>query len=563
MTDQIIEQPAISPQNSVSFLPLGGIEDVTRNMYVYEYNDEILLVDCGIGFPDETMLGVDLLLPDITYLLKTNKKIVGMVLTHGHEDHIGALPFILPQLPDFPIFASPLTAALSNQKLIEFQVGKKVESVPFDDRKITLGAFSVSFIRVTHSVPDSANIFIRTPAGNFFHGSDYKFDFSPDDGNRTDFHKIMKAQEEGILGLMSDCLGSERGGFTPSEEPLSVNFEREMRECKGNFIITTYSSNIARLNQAIRAAEHLGKKVCFVGRSLIKAKEIGLQLGYLHIGKGVEIAIPEVKKHKGQGLLLLVAGSQGQETSSMTRIAEGEHSEIRLDASDTVVFSSDIIPGNEINVNQLIDSITKIGAKVIYSSLSNLFHVSGHGSVGDHMLLVALTKPRYLVPISGTFRQMTFYRTMGEKMGFQRNDIFLVENGQEVQFVNKKARLGKKIEIKNVFVDQFSGEEVEHYVVRDRERLAKEGVVIVIAEIKKADGQLIGRPDIVSRGTVMGDTNGLSAILMKELERFFSSNQGKVSNLLHVRRLMGKRIEQYLYKNFHTQPLVLPVIIEM
>src|SRR5258708_7436863 len=285
---------SLAPNNSssgvVSFMALGGFEDVTRNMYLYEYNDQILIVDCGLGFPDESMLGVDLLLPDITYLedlvKKGHKKIIGMVLTHGHEDHIGGLPFILPQLPQFPIYGSPLTAALSNEKLRDYKVQATVKTVQFTDGEISLGDFRVSFVRVTHSILDSANIIIRTPVGNLFHGSDYKFDLTPADGKRSDFLKITKAAQEGFLALMSDCLGSDREGFTPSEQKLGAHFEREMRNASGKVLITTYSSNVSRLNQAIYAAEQTGRKVCFVGRSIIKVKEVAERLGYLEMRDG-------------------------------------------------------------------------------------------------------------------------------------------------------------------------------------------------------------------------------------------------------------------------------------
>ncbi len=561
MVDEITTVP--QKEDTVSFIPLGGIEDVTRNMYLYIYKDQILIVDCGLGFPDETMLGVDLLLPDISYLLNTTKKIVGMVLTHGHEDHIGGLPFILPQLPSFPIYASPLTAALANEKLIEFSLAPSVQTVPFDSGDIKIGDFTTSFLRVTHSVPDSANIVIKTPVGNLFHGSDFKFDLTPADGKRTEFSKILKASEEQVLCLMSDCLGSERSGFTPSEEMLEQNFEREMRECKGKFIITTYSSNVSRLNQAIQVAQRLNRKVCFVGRSLVKVKLIGQKMGYLALNKGTEVAIDELYKYKDNQLLLLVAGSQGQENSAMSRIAEGEHKEIKLTPQDVVVFSSDPIPGNEVAINALVDTISKRGARVVSSANSHeIFHVSGHGSSGDHMLLIALTKPRFMVPISGTYRQMVNYRDLTQKMGYKRSDLFLIENGQEVVFGKNSMKLGNLIDIKNVYVDEMSGEELENFVIRDREKLGKEGIVIVMAEINASNGRLASKPEFIMRGFVLQDDK-LSSSLMKEMEKSFANYKGRVSNWPHMRKLVGDTTERFLYKRYHRRPLVIPVIIEV
>lgn len=555
------------PQDFVSFMALGGIEDVTRNMYLYEYKDQILIVDCGLGFPDESMLGVDLLLPDISYLLellkKGNKKIVGMVLTHGHEDHIGGLPFILPQLPQFPIYASPLTAALANEKMIDYKLPANVQTVQFSDKEIQLGVFTVSFVRVTHSILDSANIIIKTPVGNLYHGSDFKFDLTPADGKRTDFLKITDAAKEGFLAVMSDCLGSDRDGFTASEQMLGDHFEREMRNCLGKFIITTYSSNVSRLNQAIQAAEMTGRKVCFVGRSILKVKQIADRLGYLKMHDGTEVQISDLPRYKSKQLLLIVAGSQGQENSAMTRIAEGEHRDIRLDPTDAVVFSSDTIPGNELSVSALGDSIAKRGARVLYSNGTGMYHVSGHGSAGDHMLLIALTQPRFLLPISGTYRHMVAYRTTAQQMGYKRNDIFLVENGQEVLFSKNNVRFGKKVEIKHVYVDEVSGEELENFVIRDRERLAREGVIIVMTEIKASDGQLAEHPEIIARGSYLTDTKEVSQSLSAEIEKVLSSHKEKVTNWFHVRRTIGETSERFLYKKLRTRPLVLPVVIEV
>lgn len=571
MTEEKNLKTPFAPQDGVSFMSLGGLEDVTRNMYVYEYKDQILLVDCGLGFPDETMFGVDLLLPDVSYLLttclpagRTKKKIVGMLLTHGHEDHIGGLPFILPQLPEFPIYASPLTAALANEKLLEFGLKPKVQTVKFDKSIVQLGSFRATFLRVTHSVPDTSNIIIHTPVGNLYHGSDFKFDFTPADNKTTEFHKIAKAAEEGILCLMSDSLGSERNGFSMSEEALAANFEREMRECRGKFIVTTYSSNISRLNQAMQAAQKLNRKVCFVGRSLTKVKNIATRMGYMHIPRGMEIPMDQLHKYKDHQILLLVAGSQGQENSALTRIADSIHKDIRVGPNDLVVLSSDTIPGNEVAVNSLIDTLSKRGVRVIYSEISEDFHVSGHGSSGDLKLLIALAKPRFLLPISGTYRQMIAYRTLAEKMRYHRHEIFIVENGQEVIFTRNSVKLGKKIDTKNVYVDEVSGEELENYVIRDREKLAREGILIIMAEVSASTGQLVGSPELIIRGSSLKDARAdLSSFLGKELARELSMRDGKVTNWVHIRKLIGDIAEKYIFKKFHSRPLVLPVVIEV
>lgn len=561
-----MDQTTFSPQTrnpqTVSLIALGGIEDIQKNLYLYEYQDEILIVDCGIGFADETMLGVDLLLPDISYLLTTKKKIVGMAITHGHEDHLGALPFLLPQLPYFPIFATPFTAALANEKLREYNLQHSVQTVAFDGGDIKVGSFSLSFLRITHSVPDSSHIVIKTPIGNFYHGADFKFDMTPADQKRSDYQRITKASQDGILCLLSDCLGSERKGFTPSEDGLDVLFEDEMQTTKGKFFVTTFSSNIARLNQVIAAAERQKRKVCFVGRSLIKTKLLAQKIGYLQMKQGTEVAMENMKRIPDHELVLLVAGSQGQENSAMTRIANDEHKEISLSPDDVVVFSSDPIPGNEVSVNELIDAISKKGVRALYSSISGSFHVSGHGSDGDLKLLLSLTNPKYVLPISGSYKHMVAYRRLAEKMGYPKEKILLTENGQELIFSQTGVKLGKKFAVNNVYVDQMSGEEVDSYVLRDREKLAKEGIVIIMTEISST-GQLGDVPTIVTRGFTPADSKKLTLSLTKELRATLLGKKGRINNMVHMRKTISDLAAKHIFSAMRRRPLILPVIVEI
>lgn len=552
-------------QNDVlKFLPLGGIGDVTKNMYVYEYQDQILIVECGIGFADETMLGVDLLMPDISYLLKTKKRIVGLLITHGHEDHMGALPFVLPQLPNFPIFASPLTAALANEKLREFGTNKTVQKVEFGSQnEIKLGVFSASFIRVTHSVPDTAHILIKTPLGNIYHGSDYKFDLTPADGKKTDFAGIVEAGNAGVVAMMSDSLGAERVGTTPSEEKLLGAFDNELAKCRGKFIVTTYSSNIARLNQIIDVAKKYHRQICFVGRSLIKVVDVGKRLGLISLPKGMEIRIDQVKKTKDTDLVLVVAGSQGQENSAMTRIATGEHKDIVLRPSDTVVFSADPIPGNEVMVNTLIDTISKVGARVMYTDITRDFHVSGHGSQHEIMLLMNLVRPKNVIPISGTYKQMVAYRRLAHLQGYSDKNIFLLEDGQEVLIRSKDVIKSQKWPIRNVYVDEISGEEVESYVLRDRQQLSSEGVVIVMVEVDSENGGLLSEPEVIARGFSSADMQEMKKIVVAELRRSLSGNLSKTKNWTILRKQITEISERAIMRQLRRKPLVLPIVIEL
>lgn len=550
---------------SLSFIPLGGIATVTRNMYLYIYKNEILIVDCGLGFPDETMLGVDLLLPDISYLLselKNGKKIVGMVLTHGHEDHIGALPFILPQLPDnFPIHATNLTSAFANEKLKEFKIGPRVAKKDFN-KPINLGSFNAMFIRVTHSIPDTSHIFIKTPVGNLYHGSDFKFDKTPYDGKVSDIRMIEQVGKEGVMCLMSDSLGAERAGVTGSEIGLAGKFEEEMKKTRGKFIVTTFSSHVARLNQVIEVSEKNGRKVCFVGRSLLRAKDTAQKLGYLKMQKNTEVDVRNIKNYKDRDLTLIIAGSQGQEESAMTRAANDEHREVKLRPNDVVVFSADPIPGYEVFVYEVIDTIAKKDIRVLYSPASHDFHVSGHGSADELADLIKLLKPKKVMPISGQYRHMYAYKNLAMSLGYKRQDVLLLEGGQEVLFNKNGAVFGKSIPLKNVYVDEVSGEELENYVLMDRQKLSEGGIVIVLAQIASSDCQLVQNPDVIIRGFTADDKK-LALKITNDLRSALRKKRGRVTNWQHIKKLVGDITERRIFRELHHTPLVLPVVIEV
>jgi ribonuclease J len=550
---------------SLSFIPIGGMGDVTRNMYLYEYDNEILIVDCGLGFADETMLGVDLLLPDITYLLQTKKKIVGMLLTHGHEDHIGATPFILPQLPQLPIYATPFTAALTNEKLKEFGLAMRVKTVTFDNPTVRLGShFTANFIKVTHSVPDTSNILIKTPVGNFYHGSDHKFDDTPYDGQPSDYERIKQAGEEGVLCLLSDCLGSERAGRTPTELPIADHLATEIAKCKGKFIVTTYSSNVARLNQIIDVSKNAGRKVCFLGRSLIKVKDVAQRLGYMHIPQTLEVQIDQIKNYHDNQLTFIVAGSQGQENSALSRIAEGQHREVKLAPDDVIIFSADPIPGNEVSVFAVLDTLARKDIRTLYSPLSRNFHVSGHGSSDEIKQLMEMIKAKKLIPIGGNYRHMVAYRNIAQEMGHKKDDVILLEDGDEVIFdQNGQTRSGRMIPVKKVYVDEISGEEIENFVLRDRQKLSEGGVVIVLSQIDAANGQLVENPDIIIRGFPMDESKQISTKISQDIRKTLDGRSGRVTNWVHIRKLIGEIAERRVFKQLRRQPLVLPIVIEV
>lgn len=549
--------------NNLTYTPLGGAGRVTSNMHLYETDSEILIVDCGIGFVDETIIGVELIIPDITYLKNTTKKIVGMAISHGHEDHFGALPFLLPDLPSFPIYASPLTAEFANTKLKEFGLSNRVNKVEFDGGEVKVGSFSLNFIRVTHSVPDTSHIFIKTPVGNFYHGSDFKFEPEPFDGKKSDFNKISEVSKQGVTCLMSDCLRAEQEGHIPSEAPILAALERELAKTQGKFIVTTYSSNIARIGQIVAAAKKFGRKVCFVGRSMINTKDMAINFGYLQIEKGIEVPLEQLKNYKDSNIVMIVAGSQGQEHSALTRIVNGDHRDIKLNPSDTIVFSSDAIPGNEISVNSLIDNIGRKSARAVYSGITDEFHVSGHGAQEELGHLIDLVKPKNVIPIGGTYKHMVQYKNVARKHQILDNNIILVENGQQVIFTKEGKNLGKKINLKNVYVDQISGEEVESYVLRDRQKLATDGVIAIIIEIDASSGQIVATPNVIAKGLLAQETADINKNLVRQIRAELSRRKQPVTDWIYMRKMIGEISEKYIFKNLRKRPLILPVVIEV
>ena len=465
--------------SQLKLISLGGFGLVTKNMFVYETPEDIVIIDCGMGFPDEEMLGVDLVIPDISYLKNKKDKIRGIILSHGHEDHIGATRFLLPELPRVPIFGSNLTIALVKRKLSEVNVAADLRVI---DRRRTLrlGKFNIDFIQVTHSIPETLHIFMMTPYGNIYHGTDFKFDWTPIDGNQIEVEKMVKAGETGVDLMLSDCLRSEREGYTPSEQTLVEIFEREIGKAKGRFIVTTMSSNISRLKTAIEVSLARGRKIVLAGRSIKEIVKIGCQLGYIHLSRQQEISSRRMSKYPPNKITILAAGSQGQTGSALDRIASGEYDDIRVQPDDFVVFSTDYIPGNESSIQSLIDSFMKQGATVSYMDIIEDLHVSGHGAQRELSLLMHLVKPRYLLPIGGGFRQMKQYALLAQRNGYAKDKILLPLSGDIISLEKGKAKIDGHTQTRNIMVDGLGVGDVGNVVLRDRDVLSKEGVVVAV-----------------------------------------------------------------------------------
>ncbi len=550
------------PAGKLKLIPLGGVGDVTKNMYVYEYGNDILIVDCGVGFPDEGMPGVDLVIPDISYLDDKKDKIRGIVITHGHEDHLGGLPYLWPKL-QAPIYTQRLTAGFIRGKFAEFNLPKNaVHELKITD-KLQLGVFNVSFYQVSHSVPDSTGVVIKTPVGIIVHQSDFKIDWTPVSGQVTDVAAAASIGMQGVKLLLIDCLRSEKPGFNKSETTIESSFEKAALETKGKLLVTMTSSNVSRMQQAINVAHRLGKKLAVVGRSFENNFQTARDLGYLSVPPNLVIASDVISSFAPGKVLVLIAGSFGQPGSSLSRAANGEHKQVKLQKGDSVVFSADPIPSTEMAYNALIDDLTNLGVDVYYSAITSDLHISGHAAADELKLMVNLIKPEYMIPIGGEFRQMRHFSKMFQNMGYRPDQILELKNGQIVE-VSDKVIADGALEVQNVFVDGLGVGDVGHVVLRDRKVMSEEGIVVVIIPFDAAEGKLVGEPDIISRGFVF---DAVAADILEEakgiVKRSLDKHDKRISDWRFMRRLIEEELEKYLYRITERRPLILPLIVEV
>lgn len=552
----------------VRFIPLGGVIGVTKNMYVYEIykNDslqDILVVDCGIGFPQEKSLGVDFVIPDITYLKDKTEYIRAVVLTHGHEDHITALPFHYADLGRPPIYTAKLTKMFIEHKFAENGINVPVNIVDYKE-EYKLGDFTLKFIKMTHSIPDTMHVLIKTPVGSFYHGQDFKLDLTPPYGDPPDFYEITKAGKDGVLCLFSDCLGSERDGLTLSESIVGQTFEDEMRKTKGKFIMTTFSSNISRIRQCVEAAIKFNRKIVFLGRSMRENTKVAGEIGYLPIPHSLFGREDEVSKLPPNKVCLIVAGSQGQYGSALSRLAEGHNKNIKIKPGDKVIFSSDPIPGNENEVYAVIEALAEQGAEVIYSDIQDQLHASGHGNRDDMRFLARFTNPKYFIPIGGTIRHQRQYQKLMSEMGYDKDSVLLLDEGETVWFTKNKAELGEPVETKNIYVDAYGIGDVGNIVLRDRKTLSSEGMVVAFVVIDN-QMQLTSRPKIISRGFVF--EKGEEELFEKGtrlIERLMKPKSGHViSDLTSLKQELAANLEDFFHKEKGREPLVVVDVLQI
>lgn len=555
--------PQLHNNQALRLIPLGGVGDVTKNMYVYEYGNDILIVDCGVGFPDEGMPGVDLVIPDISYLRDKLKNIKAILITHGHEDHIGGLPYIWPEL-QVPIYTQKLTAGFIRNKFAEANLPKdKIIEVKID-QILKFGVFEISFYLVSHSVPDSTGIVIKTPVGTVVHQADFKIDWTPVSGQVTDVAEAARIGKEGVNLLLIDCLRSDKPGFNKSEKSIEATFEKAALETAGKLLVTMTSSNVSRMQQAINVAQTLGRKVAVVGRSFEKNFQVARDLGYLKVPAGVMIASDAIDSYAANKLLILIAGSQGQPESSLSRVANGEHKQVKINKGDSVVFSADPIPSTESAQNALIDNLSRQGANVIASSVTSDLHVSGHAAQDELKLMINLIKPDNLLPIGGTYRHMSMFSRMVLEMGYDKKQVIEAEDGYILEVRREGIKLAGDLDVQNVYVDGLGVGDVGHVVLRDRQRLSEEGVVVVVVSVDQHTGKLNFDPDILSRGFVFEEE---ATTLLEEakivVRNALEQHEHKTVDWHFLRKMIEESLGKFLYEATERRPLILPVVVEV
>jgi len=548
-------------RHKLRIIPLGGLGEIGKNMTAIEYGDEILIIDAGMMFPEDDMLGVDLLIPDITYLLEHKAKVKGIVITHGHEDHIGALPYILPQL-DLPIYATKLTQGLISVKLKEHRSLIKTRlKLITPGVKFQVGNFKVEAFPVCHSIPDAVGLIIYTPLGAIVSSGDFKIDYTPIDGRPTDLSKLAKLGNEGVLLLMADSTYSEREGYTPTERIVGHRLDQIISEAPGRVIIATFSSLISRIQMVIDAASNHDRHVFIVGRSMKETVKMAMELGYLKAPAGILCNIEDLKKYSHEQIVLITTGSQGEPTSALVRIANRDHPEIRIMHKDTVVLSATPIPGNEALVNRTIDNLFRQGANVIYGERSNV-HVHGHGSQEELKMLLNLVKPKFFAPIHGEYRHLVIHAGLVKSVGIPESNIFVMDNGNILEIDGEKARIAGKLPYGNVYVDGLVLGRHAHVILRDRKALSRDGIVVVIVAIDKKDGRLVGKPDIVSRGFVDVEHDGSVIEAGKEL---VESTLAKGHHIDHasIHTIVKEHLSKFFYEKTKRRPMIITTAIEV
>lgn len=547
----------------LQIIPLGGLGEIGKNMTVIRVDDEILVIDSGLMFPDEDMLGIDLVIPDISYLIENKDKIKAIVLTHGHEDHIGALPYVLKKI-NVPVYGTRLTLGILEGRLKENGVdSSNLHSVMQGDI-INVGCFSVGFIRVNHSIPDAVGLSIKTPVGMIVHTGDFKLDYTPIDGKMTDFRRFSDLGNRGVLVLMADSTNSEREGHTPSERTVGAAFDRAFHNARGRIIVATFSSNVHRIQQVIDTAVRYKRHVAVLGRSMVNVVNISLELGYITAPEGTIVDIDEIHNYRMEQMVIITTGSQGEPMSALTRMSMSDHRKVGIVPGDTVIISATPIPGNEKLVSKTIDNLMKLGANVIYGRNQGI-HVSGHASREELKLMHNLVRPKFFIPVHGEYHHLVQHARLARELGMPKEKIFISENGQILEFTRDKGQVAGKVTAGMVMVDGLGVGDVGNIVLRDRRQLSQDGILIVVVTMNKQTHRVVAGPDIVSRGFVyVRESEALmdeaTARVQQALDR---CEDEKVKEWAAIKSNVRDALGRYLFEKTRRRPMILPIIMEV
>lgn len=553
-------------QDKLLIFSLGGVGEIGKNMYCVQYGNDIVVVDSGLKFPEEDMLGVDIVIPDITYLTENRDKVRGILITHGHEDHIGGLPYVLKSL-NVPVYGTKLTLGLIEVKLKEAGLlGETKRVLIHPDSVVQLGSIRASFFRTNHSIPDSVGICLDTPEGTVVITGDFKFDHTPVNGQYADLHRMAEIGSRGVLALLSDSTNAERPGFTPSERKVGQELEDIFRKSRQRVVVATFASNVHRIQQVINAAMATRRKLTVIGRSMVNVVSIASELGYLHIPEGMLVEPEDVGKLPADRVVILCTGSQGEPMSALSRMARSAHKKVDILPGDTVIISATPIPGNERFVGRTIDELFRLGANVIYGpTASSTVHVSGHGSQEELKLMLNLMKPKYFIPVHGEYRMLRQHALLAESVGIEKDRIFLLDIGDTVEIQNGAARKGNKVPSGSVLIDGLGVGDVGNIVLRDRKLLSQDGILVVVVTLSKQDGTILSGPDIISRGFVyVRESEGLmeeaTRIVTQTLNKLTNDNVNEWASLkTNVKDVLGR----YLYEQTRRRPMILPIIMEV
>ena len=549
----------MSEDNRLRIVPLGGVGEIGKNMMALEYGEDMLLIDAGLMFPETDMLGIDIVIPDISYVTQQPERLRAIILTHGHEDHIGALPYVLSKV-EAPVYGTKLTLGLAEVKLREHRMQDRVQMHTIQPRDVLrLGSFNVEFFHVCHSIPDTVGLAITTPVGLVVHSGDFKFDPHPVDGRLTDFAKLQELGDRGVLLLFSDSTNAELPGFTPSEKRVGETLDRVFSAAPGRVIVATFASNVSRVQQVIGTARRYGRRVGFVGRSMVKNMRMASQLGYLGLGPDELLTPEQMNGLPDEQVVIVCTGSQGEPTSALVRMAMGEERHITLRRGDTVVLSAEPIPGNEELINHTIDNLFRAGADVHYHLLSDV-HVSGHGSQEDQRLMLNLTRPRYFVPIHGEYRHLVLHSRLAQQSGIPDQNIFVVESGQALELSAETCRLGERVAASHVLVDGLGVGDVGHVVLRDRHQLARDGFLVAIVALDMDSGEILVEPEILSRGFVyMRDSEKLIELAREQVWQALEHVGPRSAVSAKIKDALG----ELCYQQTGRRPIILPVVMEV